>query len=191
MYICNVFSEIIVMEIIRVKDLTFSISIPEVQILERVSQVAQRLTHDLEGKNPLFLCILNGAFMFASDLMKRVNLPAEISFVKYSSYQGTQTTGNVKEIIGLNQDITGRCVVIVEDIIDSGFTMQHLVTDLKALNPAEVHICTLLMKPGNLKVPLDVEYCAMEIPNDFILGYGLDYDGYGRNLPDIYTVVEK
>jgi hypoxanthine phosphoribosyltransferase len=191
MYICNVFSEIIVMEIIRVKDLTFSISIPEVQILERVSQVAQRLTHDLEGKNPLFLCILNGAFMFASDLMKRVNLPAEISFVKYSSYQGTQTTGNVKEIIGLNQDITGRCVVIVEDIIDSGFTMQHLVADLKALNPAEVHICTLLMKPGNLKVPLDVKYCAMEIPNDFILGYGLDYDGYGRNLPDIYTVVEK
>lgn len=191
MYICNVFSDISAMETIHVKDLTFSISIPEVQILERVSRVAEHLTHDLEGKNPLFLCVLNGAFMFASDLMKRVNIPAEICFVKYSSYQGTQTTGKVNEIIGLNQDIAGRVIVIVEDIIDSGFTMQHLLTDLKKMNPAEVHICSLLMKPGNLQVPLNVEYCAVEIPNDFILGYGLDYDGYGRNLPDIYTVVEK
>jgi len=191
MYICNVFSEISAMKTIHVKDLEFSISIPEVQILERVSQVAKHLTIDLEGKNPLFVCVLNGAFMFASDLMKRVSIPAEICFVKYSSYQGTKTTGKIKEIIGLNQDIKDRVVVIVEDIIDSGFTMQHLLSDLKEMNPAEIHICTLLMKPGNLQVPLNVEYCAIEIPNDFILGYGLDYDGYGRNLPDIYTLVNN
>lgn len=191
MYICVDFSEINIMKTIQVKDLEFSISIPEAQILEKVDAIAARLTKDLDGKNPLFLCVLNGSFMFVSDLLKRVNIPSEVCFVKYSSYQGTQTTGKVKQLMGLTQSIEGRCVVIVEDIVDTGITMTHLLDDLKKQNPAELHVCTLLMKPEKLEVELDVEYCAMEIPNDFIVGYGLDYDGFGRNLPDIYTLNEN
>ena len=191
MYICIEFSEISIMETIQVKDLEFCISYPEAQILEKVSAVADRLSKDLAGKNPLFLVVLNGAFMFAADLLKRVTLPAEVSFIKYSSYEGTQSTGKVREVIGLNQSIEGRCVVIVEDIVDTGVTMAHLLDDLHRQNPAELHVCTLLAKPDKLEMPITIDYCAMEIPNEFIVGYGLDYDGYGRNLPDIYTLNEN
>ncbi len=176
---------------IRVKDKDFAISIPEAEILKQVDRVAAELSRDLDGKHPLFLSVLNGSFMFAADLMKRVNIPSEIQFIKLQSYQGTNTTGTVRETIGLNQDISGRTVVIVEDIVDTGFTMKHLVESLQKKNPAEIHICTLLVKPDKLQVELNIEYVAMHIPNDFILGYGLDYDGYGRNLPDIYTLVDE
>lgn len=176
---------------IRVKDKDFAISIPEAEILKQVDRVAAELSRDLDGKHPLFLSVLNGSFMFAADLMKRVNIPSEIQFIKLQSYQGTSTTGTVRETIGLNQDISGRTVVIVEDIVDTGFTMKHLVESLQKKNPAEIHICTLLVKPDKLQVELNIEYVAMHIPNDFILGYGLDYDGYGRNLPDIYTLVDE
>ena len=137
------------------------------------------------------LAVLNGSFVFAADLMRMINIPCEISFVKLASYQGTTSTGTVKEVIGINEDISGRTVIIVEDIVESGLTMKRMIESLGTRNPESIHICTLLLKPERLKVPLDIEYVAMEIPNDFILGYGLDYDQQGRNLRDIYTLVEE
>lgn len=178
------------MNTIKVKDKEFAVSIPEEKILAEVERLAACLNHDLAGKNPLFLCVLNGSFMFAADLFRRINIPAEISFVKLSSYEGTASTGKVKELVGLAEDITGRTVVVVEDIVDTGYTMKGLLADLVSRGPEAVHVCTLLLKPDKLKVPLDIKYVALEIPNDFIVGYGLDYDGYGRNLRDIYTVVD-
>ena len=178
------------MDAIKIKDKDFAVSIPESKILCEVERLAAQISRDLEGKNPLFLGILNGSFMFAADLFRRITIPAEISFVKFASYDGVSSTGVIKELIGLTEDIAGRTIVIVEDIIDTGSTMKKLLEDLGTRNPESIHVCTLLLKPEKLKVALDVEYVALEIPNDFIVGYGLDYDGYGRNLKDIYTVVE-
>ena len=178
------------MERIKVRDKEFAISISEENILKEIDRLAARLNRDLEGKNPLFLCVLNGSFMFAADLFRRIDIPAEISFVKLASYEGTASTGVIKEVIGLSESIAGRTVVVVEDIIDTGCTMQKLLENLGTRSPEAIHVCTLLLKPEKLKVPLNVEYVALEIPNDFIVGYGLDYDGYGRNLRDIYTVTE-
>lgn len=174
---------------IRIKDKTFAVSIPEADILREVDRVAAELNRDLAGKAPLFLSVLNGSFMFMADLMKRIDIPCEVSFVKLASYQGAKSTGRVKELIGLNENLEGRTVVIVEDIVDSGLTMQRLVEQLAAHRPGKIHIVTLLLKPDRLMVNLDIEYVAMRIPNDFIVGYGLDYDGLGRNYKDIYTVV--
>ena len=179
------------MSIIKIKDKTFKTSIPEAQILERVKAVADRINTDMADKNPLLLAMLNGSFVFAADLMRMINIPCEISFVKMASYEGTSSTGTVKQLLGLNEDIKGRTVIIVEDIVESGLTMKSLLDTLHEQEPAEIHICTLLLKPECLKVPLDIKYVAIEIPNDFILGYGLDYDQQGRNLRDIYTVVEE
>lgn len=176
---------------VTVKDKTFETSIPEVEILKRVKAVAERINHDYEGKTPLFLAVLNGAFMFAADLMREITIPCEISFVKLASYQGTTSTGKVHEVLGINEDLTGRHVIIVEDIVDTGLTMKQMVESLGTRQPASIEICPLLVKPEKLKVELDIKYCAMEIPNDFILGYGLDYDQQGRNLRDIYTLVES
>ena len=176
------------MDTIKINDRQFTISIPEEKILKEVERLAAQINRDLEGKNPLFLCVLNGSFMFAADLFRRITIPAEISFVKLASYEGTASTGVIKEVIGLSENITGRTVVIVEDIVDTGCTMSKLIDDLGTREPEAIHICTLLLKPEKLKVDLDIEYVALEIPNDFIVGYGLDYDGYGRNLKDIYTV---
>jgi hypoxanthine phosphoribosyltransferase len=134
--------------------------------------------------------VLNGSFVFAADLMRMITIPCEISFVKLASYQGTTSTGTIKEVIGINEDLTGRHVVIVEDIVDTGLTMKRMIESLGTRNPASIHICPLLVKPEKLQVELNIEYAAMEIPNDFIVGYGLDYDQQGRNLRDIYTVVE-
>lgn len=176
------------MDTIKINDRQFTISIPEEKILKEVERLAAQISRDLEGKNPLFLCVLNGSFMFAADLFRRITIPAEISFVKLASYEGTASTGVIKEVIGLSENITGRTVVIVEDIVDTGCTMSKLIDDLGTRAPEAIHICTLLLKPEKLKVDLDIEYVALEIPNDFIVGYGLDYDGFGRNLKDIYTV---
>ena len=178
------------MATVDIKDKTFETSIPEEEIMRRVKAVADKMSSDLKGKNPLRLGVLNGTFIFADDLMRMLDIECEISFVKMSSYEGTQSTGNVKKLVGLNEDIEGRTIVIVEDIVDTGLTMERMIEYLKGFNPAEIHICTLLLKPENLKRKLDIEYVAMEIPNDFIVGYGLDYDGLGRNLRDIYVVKE-
>ena len=178
------------MDTIQIKDKQFTVSIKEQDIQKEVIRVANEINRDLAGKNPLFLSVLNGSFMFTADLLKHITIPCEISFVKLASYQGVTSTGVIKEVIGLNEDIAGRTVVIVEDIVDTGLTMQRLLDTLGTRNPEAIHIASLLVKPEKLKVNLNIEYVAMEIPNDFIVGYGLDYDGFGRNYPDIYTVVE-
>lgn len=175
---------------IQIKDKSFEISIPETKILERIKVVADKINADMADKNPLFLAVLNGSFVFAADLMRMITIPSEISFVKLASYQGTTSTGVIKEVIGINEDLTDRHVVIVEDIVESGLTIKRMIETLGTRNPASIEICTLLLKPDRLTVPLDIKYVAMEIPNDFIVGYGLDYDHQGRNLRDIYTVVE-
>lgn len=178
------------MQTIKVKDKTFSLFIPEDKILKEVKRIAEQINKDFEGKEPIFLAVLNGAFVFAADLLKDISLPCEISFVKLASYQGVNTTGKIREVIGLNVDLIGRPVIIVEDIVDTGLTMAHMLELLERQNPASIDICTLLLKPGKLQVDLDIKYCCMEIPNDFIVGYGLDYDGQGRNTRDIYTLVK-
>lgn len=176
---------------IQVKDKTFAVSIPQEKIISEVKRVAGDISRDYAGREPVFLAVLNGSFVFAADLLREISLPCEISFVRLASYQGVSTTGEIREIMGLNIDITGRPVVIVEDIVDTGLTMAHMIETLKKHNPSSVDICTLLLKPGKLQVDLDIRYCCMQIPNDFIVGYGLDYDGFGRNTKDIYTLVES
>lgn len=177
------------MDIVTVKDKQFSLSISAQRIQERVAEVAAQISQDLEGKNPLFLAVLNGSFMYAADLMRNITTPCEVAFVRFSSYAGMESTGKVKEVMGLTENIEGRTVVVVEDIIDSGLTMQQLLANLREKNPAEIRVASLLVKPENVEVELDIAYTCFEIPNDFIVGYGLDYDGYGRNLPAIYTVM--
>lgn len=174
---------------IKVLDKEFVPSITAEEIMTQVRRVASEINRDYEGESPLFLVVLNGAFVFAADLMREITLPAEVSFVKLASYDGLASTGTVREVIGLNTDITGRPVIIVEDIVESGITMAHMIDTLKRQNPKSIDICTLLLKPEKLEVRLDIRYVAMEIPNDFILGYGLDYDGLGRGLKDIYTLL--
>ena len=175
--------------VIQVKDKTFSIFIPEEQILAEVRRVAKEIARDYEGRNPIFLSVLNGSFIFTADLLRELDLPCEVAFVRMASYEGVKSTGEIREIMGLNIDVTGRPVIIVEDIVDTGLTMSHMLAMLKNHNPGSIDICTLLMKPDKLQVDLDVRYCCLQIPNDFIVGYGLDYDGYGRNMRDIYTLV--
>ena len=174
---------------VRVKDKTFAVSIPEAKVKECVKKVAMEISRDMAGKNPLLLGVLNGAFIFAADLMREITIPCEISFVKLASYQGTTSTGKVTEVLGINEDLTGRHVIIVEDIIDTGLTMKRMIEQLGTRNPASISVCALLVKPDKLQVELNLKYVAMRIPNDFIVGYGLDYDQGGRGLKDIYTVV--
>ena len=176
---------------IQIKDKEFALSIPEEEILKAVKEVGLAINRDLEGTNPLFICVLNGAFMYAGDLMKTINIPCEITFIKLSSYDGLYTSGTVKEIIGLNESVVGRNVVVVEDIVDTGITMERILSSLKAKGASDIRIATFLQKPDALQKDINVDYVAMKIPNDFIVGYGLDYDGYGRNLKDIYTVVAE
>ncbi len=177
-------------DIVQIKDKKFQLTISENEIQKAIERIAVRINTDLKDKNPLFICVLNGAFMFAADLMKYVNIPAEVTFVKLSSYEGLLSSGKIKEVFGLTENLSGRTVVVVEDIIDTGRTMANLIDSLGSKNVAELYVATLLLKPDALenKVPLD--YVAIEIPNDFIVGYGLDYDGYGRNLRAIYTLVK-
>ncbi|MDD2995741.1 MAG: hypoxanthine phosphoribosyltransferase [Paludibacter sp.] len=174
---------------IQIKDKEFALSIPESDILAAVKRVGEEINRDMVDKDPLFICVLNGAFMFAGDLMKTVNIPCEITFVKLSSYDGIYTTGAVKEIIGLNESVVDRNVVVVEDIVDTGITMERILSSLNAKGAKSIRVATFLQKPDALQRDIQIDYIAMKIPNDFIVGYGLDYDGYGRNLKDIYTVV--
>ena len=178
------------MGIIKIKDKTFKTSITEAEIKERVKALAEQISKDMEGKVPLFLGVLNGAFIFAADLMRELTIPSEISFVKLASYQGTTSTGKINEVLGINEDLSGRTVIIVEDIVESGQTMKRMIESLGTRNPASVHICTLFLKPDKLKEDLDIDYVAFRIPDDFIIGYGLDYDHLGRELREIYTIVE-
>jgi len=176
------------MKKIQIKDKKFTLSIPESEIISVVKRVGEEISRDLEGMNPLFIGVLNGAFMFASDLMKNISIPCEITFVKLASYEGIYSTGNVKEILGLNESVIGRNVVVVEDIIDTGVTMERILNSLSVKGAASIRVATFFQKPDALQRDIQIDYIAMKIPNDFIVGYGLDYDGYGRNLREIYTL---
>ena len=179
------------MSIVKIKDKTFQTSITEAEIRSRIKELAQQISQDMDGKTPLFLGVLNGAFIFAADLMREMTIPCEISFVKLASYQGTTSTGKIHEVLGINEDLSGRTVIIVEDIVESGLTMKRMIESIGTRNPASVHICTLFFKPEKLKEELNLDYVAFRIPDDFIVGYGLDYDGLGRELKDVYTLVSE
>ena len=179
------------MKTVKIKDKEFVPMISEEEIKRRVKELAAQISKDMAGKNPLLLAVLNGSFVFAADLMREITIESEISFVKLASYQGTTSTGTVKEVIGINENLSGRTVIIVEDIVESGLTMKRMIESLGTRNPASVHICTLLLKPDCLKVDLDIEYAAFSIPNDFIVGYGLDYDQQARNLKDICVLKKE
>ena len=176
---------------IQVKDREFEVFLKEEDIQKEIKRVAAEINRDYAGKEPLFLCVLNGSFMFAADLLKDVNIPCNVSFVKVSSYQGTDTTGQVKELMGLQEDVEGRHIIIVEDIVDTGYTMRDVLDSLSQKKAASVQVCALLCKPDKLKVDINLKYLAMNIPNGFIVGYGLDYDGFGRNSRDIYKIVKE
>jgi hypoxanthine phosphoribosyltransferase len=176
---------------IRIHDKQFEPFIGYTTIDEAIERLAHQMNKDLEGKTPLFLVILNGSFMFAADLLKKISIPCEISFVKLSSYVGTQSTEQVRELIGFNEEINNRTVIILEDIIDTGITMEKVLDRLNRMGAAEVKIATLLFKPSAFQKDFKIDYIGIEIPNDFIVGFGLDYDGFGRNLKDIYKIVES
>ena len=173
---------------IWIKDKKFSLFLSENEILNGIKKIAERIRLDFREKDPLFICVLNGAFMFTSDLVRLFDFPCELCFIRLKSYEGTKTEGNVKEIFGLVEEIINRHVIIMEDIIDTGYTMCRLKEQLSKQNPASLHIATLLFKPDALKLAIKPDYVAIEIPNDFIVGYGLDYEGHGRNLRNIYRI---
>ena len=180
------------MKRVKIHDKEFELFIPHEKIQAVVQQMADKMNEELPGKDPLFVCILNGSFMFAAELFKRIDfVESEISFVKLASYSGSQTTGKVKQLIGFNEEIKGRTVVVLEDIVDTGITINNIQDQLNKMEPKEVLIATLLLKPDALQKKVDLKYVGMEIPNDFIVGYGLDYDGHGRNLLDIYSIVKN
>lgn len=158
------------------------------EILARVSEIGREISRVYGDSYPLLVCVLNGAAPFAVDLFRALDIDAEITFIRLRSYDGTSSTGSVKQLMGLNENIEGRHVIIVEDIIDSGLTMSRLVRDIAERDPASVRIATLLLKPSSLKVDIKPDWTGFEIPSDFIIGYGLDIDGRGRNLNDIYTL---
>lgn len=162
------------------------------KIKAQVEELAGRLREDLKDSKPIFLCVLNGAFVFAADLLRAVGMNhAKIQFVKYSSYEGTKTTGKVKQLLGLNEDLEGQDVVIIEDIVDTGLTAEKMVNDIKLKNPRSVRFVTLLHKPANTRNAFKPDYVAFSIPEKFIVGYGLDLDGKARNLEDIYVIEEE
>lgn len=173
---------------VQVKDLHFEPFISHHSIQARVVELANRLTVDYHGKNPVFLSVLNGSFMFTSDLMKSFLAPCEISFIKLASYQGTESTGEVKTLIGINNKIENRHVIIIEDIVDTGTTIKKILELIWQLNPASVKIMTLLFKPEAFQENMEIDYVGFDIDNKFVVGYGLDYDGFGRNMNQIYVV---
>ncbi|MCU0455611.1 MAG: hypoxanthine phosphoribosyltransferase [Bacteroidales bacterium] len=171
-------------------DRKFREMIPGEIIGKKIDEMAEKLNHDYAGKDVVFLGILNGAFLFAAELFKRINLKARISFVKLASYEGTKSSGSVKELIGWNEDISGMHVVVLEDIVDTGHTLELIIGELKVRKVADIRIATLLFKPKAYTKTIPLDYIGFEIPNDFVVGFGLDYDGYGRNLPSVYTLVK-
>lgn len=176
---------------ITAHDLTFETLIDRNQIADRVTSIGQQIGDDFKGERPLFLCILNGSFVFAADLVRASACECEIAFIRLSSYEGTQSTGKVQTVFGIDVPVKDRHLIIVEDIIDSGETMRHFLAELKEMEPASVKLAVLLLKPDALKYPVEVDYLGFEIDDKFVVGYGLDYDGICRNLADIYQLAES
>ena len=174
---------------ITLGDKTFRLYITEEQILTAIKKIADQINRDYKDKKPLFIPILNGSFMFASDLFKDITCSCEISFIKASSYRGLSSSGDVSSLIGLSDDITGRDIIIIEDIIDTGHTLSRLVPQFEVLMPASIRVATLLFKPKALQTDFTIDYIGLKIADEFIVGYGLDYNGLGRNLREIYQVV--
>ncbi len=178
------------METVTLNDKQFVRSIPETEVQQGVIKVAEELNRELAGKVPLFIVVLNGAFLFAADLVRQIKGPCEVSFVKLASYVGTTSSGKVHQLVGLNEKLDGREVVIVEDIVDSGLTLESIMAALQEHHPAGVTVATLLFKPASYTKDIPVHHRALEVPDDFLVGYGLDHEGLGRNLRDIYKLVE-
>jgi len=176
--------------IIRVHDKFFKPFITEKEIQREVTRIAGEMNSDLARQDPIFLGILNGAFMFAGDLYKQLTFPCQISFLKLASYSGTQSTGSVKQLIGINRDLKDRVVVVLEDIVDTGVTLETIIRQLSGYEPEKIKVATFLYKPDAALKEVKLDYVGMEIPNNFIIGYGLDYEGYGRNFRDIYRLVD-
>ena len=174
----------------KLNDKTFSKYILNHDIQAKVRELATLINTELDGKRPIFVVVLNGAFIFASDLLKEVSIDCEIAFVKLSSYQGTQSSGVVQQIIGLDLDIKGRTIVVIEDIVDTGLTLDSFLKTLAVMEPAVVKVASCLLKPDAFKSKFRIDYLCFSIPNEFVVGYGLDYDGLGRNSSDIYKIVE-
>jgi hypoxanthine phosphoribosyltransferase len=177
------------MKEITILDKKFREFITEKDIDKRISEVAEKINQDYKGKEVVFVGILNGAFLFAAELFKRIDLQAKITFVKLASYEGTKSSGSIKELIGWNENIKGKNVIIIEDIVDTGHTLERITDELTIRKVADVKIATLLFKPTAYTKKIPVDYTGFEIPNNFVVGYGLDYDGYGRNLPSVYTLI--
>jgi len=176
---------------VRLHDKEFEPYISEGEVASAIDRVAARMEQDYAGKRPLFIGVLNGAFFFAAELVKRLSIECEVSFVKVASYHGTRSTGKVSDLIGLSERIEGRHVVVLEDIVDTGSTIRHILDSLNDHHPASVRIAALLFKPEAYKQAISIDYVAQEIPNAFVVGSGLDHDGLGRNLPGIYTITES
>jgi len=178
------------MQEIKVLDKIFKISISAAEIDKAVEKMAEKINSDYANDIPQFIAVLNGSFMFASDLLKKIKVDCNITFLKVSSYQGTKSTQNVQTLIGLNESLKGRKVIIIEDIIDTGITLENLIEQIGKYEPDEIKIATFLFKPKAFTKTFKIDYIGMEIPNDFIIGYGLDYNGFARNYPDIYKITE-
>ena len=175
---------------IKLQDKTFRVLISAEEIDKAVSRVADQLNERYQGRTPIFLGVLSGSFLFLADLVRKVNFESQLAFVKISSYDGTESTGNVKQQFGVDFDIEGRDIIIVEDIVETGHSMNYLLDHLRKKNPASISICTLFFKPEKFLYEYDIDYTALSIGNEFIVGYGLDYNQLGRNLKDIYVVEE-
>ena len=175
---------------VQLKDKVFDILIPEEKLLTRIQNMAEQISQDYVDKLPMFLAVLNGSFMFAADLLKHITIPCEISFVKVASYQEIHSTGKLTQLIGLSDEGRGRHIIILEDIVDTGITIEGIVNDLHKKNPTSIQIATLLHKPDAYAKQLPLQYIGFSIPNQFVVGYGLDYDQLGRNLKDIHVLQE-
>jgi hypoxanthine phosphoribosyltransferase len=173
----------------RIKDLEFKEFIDSKRIQQKVKELALSINNDYADKSPLFLPILNGSFVFAADLIKEINIPCKVSFVKISSYSGTQSTGQLKTLIGLEESLFGQNILIVEDIVDTGQTLQKILEELRGLGAKSVEVVALLRKKPARDKEVDVRYVGFDIEEEFVLGYGLDYDGLGRNTCDIYKLI--
>lgn len=176
------------MSSIKVLDKEFEPYISEASIQEKISELAQQLNKEYEGKKPIFLSILNGSFLFTADLFRQITIEAEVCFIKLASYKGTTSSGNVITAIGLDANVNGRDIIIIEDIIDTGKTLHHFLPQLESSQPASIKIAVLLNKKEALAYPVKVDYACFDIPNKFVVGYGLDYDGLGRNTRAIYQL---